>query len=246
MIKVIIANNNDILYNSLSQIALQYEGKVAVLNVTKDKLEKIICRIAPREGLIVLDSDTSVIFCNNILKYIMDRMDKTNVIILVIDSKTVTNIVGQTKEKTHNLFLKKKHANFSTLDAINIVANSIRNTNEIEKNIDDILWKLGFASYFKGTIYLKDAILLAYIDNELLLDMNTLVKKVAERHNIENEKIVRSAMDKSLNNILDYLHTNVLYEVFKDDYDGRKVSVKYLIDLCIRYLEKQRYCCLDY
>lgn len=246
MIKIIIANNNDILYNSLSQITLQYEGKVAVLNVTKDKLEKIICRIAPRESLIVLDSDTSVIFCNNILKYIMNRMDKANVIILVIDSKTVTNIIGQTKEKTHNLFLKKKHTNFSTLDAINIVANSVKNTNEIEKNIDDILWKLGFASYFKGTIYLKDAILLAYIDNELLLDMNTLVKKVAEKHNIENEKIVRSAMDKSLNNVLDYLHTNVLYEVFKDDYDGRKVSVKYLIDLCIRYLEKQRYCCLDY
>ncbi len=239
MIKVIIANNNDILYNSLSQITLQYEGKVAVLNVTKDKLEKIICRNAPRESLIVLDSDTSVIFCNNILKYILNRMDKANVIILVIDSKTVTNIIGQTKQKTHNLFLKKKHTDLSTLDAINIVASSIRNTNEIEKNIDDILWKLGFASYFKGAIYLKDAILLAYMDNELLLDMNALVKKVAEKHNIENEKIVRSAMDKSLNNILDYLHTNVLYEVFKDDYDGRKVSVKYLIDLCIRYLEKQ-------
>lgn len=53
-------------------------------------------------------------------------------------------------------------------------------------------------------------------------------------------------MDKSLNNILDFIDNTRVYNIFGDDYDGRKISVKYLIDLCIRYLEKQRYCCLDY
>ncbi len=245
MVKVIIANNNDILFNSLSNITLQYKGKIEIVNVPTDKLESFICQIGLQENLIILDSATSVIFCNNILKYIMNRKDKANVIILVIDSKTVTNIISQEKQ-THFFFFKKEHSKFSVLDAIDLITNSVKNEIEIEKSIDDILWKLGFASYFKGTIYLKDAILFAYNDNKLLQDMNTLVKKVAEKNNIENEKIVRSAMDKSLNNILDFIDNSKIYSIFGDYYDGRKVSVKYLIDLCIRYLKKQRYCCLDY
>ncbi len=243
MIKVIIANNNDILYNSLSNITLQYKGKIELTNVPKDKLKNFICRIKPREQLIILDSNTSVVFCNNILKNIMNRIDKANIIILVIDSKTITNIINQ--EKSH-LFFRKEQSNFSVLEVINIISDTMKDTLEIEKKIDTILWKLGFATYFKGTIYLKDAILLAYNDNELLQDVNVLIEKVSEKNHVENNKVVRSAMDKSLNNVLDYLHTDVLYNVFGEYYDGRKVSVKYFIDLCIRYLEKERYCCLDY
>lgn len=54
MIKVIIANNNDILYNRLSNITLQYKGKIELTNVPKDKLKNFICRIKPREQLILL------------------------------------------------------------------------------------------------------------------------------------------------------------------------------------------------
>lgn len=86
---------------------------------------------------------------------------------------------------------------------------------------------------------MKDAILLAYNDNKLLQDMNTLVKKVAEKNNVKNDKIVRSAMDKSLNNILDFINTSKIYSVFGDNYDGRKISVKYLIDLCIHFLKNK-------
>lgn len=236
MIKVIIANNNDILYNSLSNLTLHYKGKIELLNVPKDKLKNFICRIKPREPLIILDSNTSIAFYSNILKNMMNQMDKANIIILVIDSKAITNIINQ---KNSHLFFRKEQSNFSILKLINIISDTMKDTLEIEKTIDTILWKLGFTTYFKGTIYLKDAILLAYNDKNLLQDMTMLVKKVAEKNNIENNKVVRSAIDKSLNNVLDYLHTDLLYEIFNDDYDGRKVSAKYFIDLCIRYLEKK-------
>lgn len=138
------------------------------------------------------------------------KMDKANVIILVIDSKTTASIISQEKE-TNQSFLKKEHTSFSTLDVINIVTNSVKNTIKIEKSIDDILWKLGFVSYFKGTIYLKDAILLAYNDKKLLQDMNNIVKKVAKKNNVKNYKLVRSAMDKSLNSILNSIDDSNLY-----------------------------------
>lgn len=243
MIKVIIANNNDILYNSLSNLALQYEEKIEIINVPTDKLRNLICQIKPKENLIILDSNTSVTFCIKVLKNALDRIDTENIIILVIDSKNTTNIINQ--EKSYRFF-RKKHTNSSLFNAVNIIMDSLKDTLEIEKKIDTVLWKLGFTSYFKGTIYLKDAILLAYNDNELLQDMSKLVIKVSEKNNISNDKVVRSAMDKSLNNMLDYIDNSIIYDIFGDDYDGRKISLKYFIDLCIRYLEKQRYCCLDY
>ena len=63
-IKVIIANNNDILFNSLSNIALENESKIEIVNVPMDKLNTLICQIKPRENLILLDSITSVFFPN--------------------------------------------------------------------------------------------------------------------------------------------------------------------------------------
>lgn len=241
-IKVIIANNNDILYNSLSNIALQNETKIEITNVPIDKVYSLLYQIKTKDNLIILESTTSVTFCINILKNAINRIDKENIIILVIDSKHITNIIN--RENQHSFF-KRKQADFSLLDAVNLVADTLKDTLEIDKNIDDIFWKIGLTSYFKGTIYLKDAILLAYSDRNLLLDINKLIKKVAEKNEVINYKIVRSAMDKSLNNMLDNTDKNVIYKIFEDDYDGRKISLKYFIDLCIRFLEKQRYCCLE-
>lgn len=233
-IKVVITNNNDILRNSLSSIALKGESKIEIINVPLDKLDNFICHLKAKHTLIVLDSVTSVSFCCKIIKNAIYRIDKENIIILVLDSKHITNALN------HNEHIKllKKHSEFSLFDAISLVTDSIKDTLEIEKNIDDVFWKLGFTPYFKGTLYLKDAILFAYNDKNLLQDMDILVKKISEKNNFVNEKTVRSLMDKSLNNMLNYTDISVIYNVFKDDYDGRKISLKYFIDLCIRYLEK--------
>ncbi len=186
-IKVIIANNNDILFNSLSKFALQNESKIEIVNVPIDKVNSLIYQIKPRDNLIVLDSITSVTFCTNILKNAINRVDKENIIILVIDSKRITNIINH--EKNHHWLSWKKQTDFSFLDAVNLVADTLKDTLEIEKNIDDIFWKIGLTSYFKGTIYLKDAILLAYSDKSLLLDMNELIIKVAEKNEVMNIKL---------------------------------------------------------
>ena len=241
-IKVIIANNNDILYNSLSDIALQIEEKIEIPNVPTDKLSSLICQIKAKENLIILDSITSVTFCKNILKNAINRLGKTNIIILVIDSNSITNIINHER---HHLFFKRKHLDIPLLDVISLVSDSLRETLELEKNIDNILWKMGFNSYLKGTTYLKDAILFAYSDKKLLLDTQALVKKVAEKNHIFNDKLVRSDMDKILNTVLDFIDTAVIYDIFGDEYDGRKISLRYFIDLCIRYLNKQRYCCFN-
>lgn len=241
-IKVIIANDSDILLNSLSDIALKSEEKVEIINVPTNKLESLICQIRTKENLIILDSITSATFCINVLKNAINRVSKINIIILVIDSNSIPNII--TREKPHSFF-RKKHSDFSLLDIITLVSDSLKETLEIEKDIDTILWRIGITSYFKGSTYLKDAISFAYTDRKLLLDAQALVKKVAEKNDISNYNLVRSDMDKVLNNALDLIDVSVIYDIFEDEYDGRKISLRYFVDLCVRYLEKKRYCCFN-
>lgn len=63
---------------------------------------------------------------------------------------------------------------------------------------------------------------------------------VSQKNNVKNEKVVRSAMDRSLNSMLNYINKQTLYNIFGEDYDGRKISLKYFIDLCIRYLDNEK------
>ncbi len=236
MIKVIIANN-DILYDNLSKIALETKETIEIINVPQNQVNSIIGQIKTRKNLIILDSLTSVIFCSNLLKNAIKT--KVNIIILVMDFSNISSVIT---DHTRHFFFKKKSLDFSLFQTTHLISNALKDTLEIEKTIDNILWRIGLTTYFKGTKYLKDAILLAYSDRTLLLNAQLLVRKVAEKNHISNnkDKIVRSDMDKSLNTALDLLDINVLYDIFKDEYDGRKISLRYFIDLCIQYLENKK------
>lgn len=188
MIKVILTQNNDILYNSLSEIALNYERKIELINVLPDKLTKTICQLKTKENVIILDSNTSVTFCKNILKNAIE-IGRANIIILVIDSSNISSIINH--EKHHSFFQRKPSKN-SIMNIINLITKSLNDTLEIEKN------------------------------------------------NISNDALVRSDMDKALNNVLDLVDQQIIYDIFGTDYDGRKISLRYFIDLCIRYLNNKK------
>ncbi len=234
-IKIIIANNNDILYYKLSNIALKTKEKIEIIYTSENDLESLIRHIKTKKNLIILDSTSAVTTCKNILKNTLNPF--SNIIILVINSKNLFNIINEKKQ--HSIFTKQNSI-FSLLHIINLISDSLNGSLEIEKNIENLLWKLGLGSYFKGTTYLKDAISFAYTDKKLLLNTQILVKKVAEKNKVLDCSLVRSVMDKTLNNTLDLLDINVLYDIFGEDYDGRKISLRYFIDLCIRYIEKHQ------
>lgn len=243
MIKVIISNDNDIIfYNSLSNILLQNELNIELIKIAQNKLGKLICELKPKDTIIILDSNTSIIFIQNVLKNAIENLDtkKVNIIILVVNSNSISNIKY---EYHHHFFKNIHHANL--FDIVKLVSDTLDDCLELEKTVDDILRYLGFTYYFKGTIYLRDAILFAYDDQRLLFDTKALVKKVAKKYKIKNDRVVRSDMDRALNNMLNYIQQDKIYDIFGKNYDGRIISLKYFIDLCIRYLEEKRYCCLD-
>ena len=235
-IKVIIADN-DIMYTHLSKIASKTKEKIEIINVTNDKLYSLICQIKTKQKLIILDPTNSVNFCMNLLKNAICRTNKDDIIILVTNFGNVTNIINYTKQHYH--FLTNKTINFSLLNVLTLISDSLEDFIELEKSVDSILYKLNFTMHFKGTKYLKDAILLASKDKSLLYDTQSLIKEVANKNHIINDKIVRSNIDRALNNMLEYSNINIIYDVF-DNYDGRAISLKYFIDLCVHYLDTKK------
>lgn len=76
-----------------------------------------------------------------------------------------------------------------------------------------------------------------------MLDAKLLVEKVARKNNIVNSNSVRCDMDRTLNERLDSINTSAIYDVFGNNYDGRKICLKYFIELNVKYLEKQNSYC---
>ena len=180
MIKVIIANDNDIIfYKSLSNILMQNELNIELIKIPQNKLNQLICKIKTKNNLIILDSNSSIIFAQNILKNVIENVDldakKVNIIILVVNSYSISNI----KYEYHHHFFSKTYIT-NLFDIVKLVSRSLNDCLEIEKSVDDILIRLGLTYYFKGTIYLRDTILLSYNEQKLLFDTKALVKKVAK------------------------------------------------------------------
>ena len=122
MIKVIIANDNDILYNSLSNFSLQNELNIEIKNVAKNELRNIIHKIKTKDNVIILDSATSVTFLQNVMKNATLKIDtrKLNIIILVIDSNSQQYI----NQEHHYFFKKTKTA--TLFDVVDLVSNSLK------------------------------------------------------------------------------------------------------------------------
>ena len=98
-----------------------------------------------------------------------------------------------------------------------------------------MLWLLRFNLYSKGTVYLSEAIALAYYENSYLYDTNELLQKIAKLHNLD-EKNIRNNIDNALS--LAFKDENLKYDIdfFNGYYDGRKVSLKYFITLAVHYI----------
>lgn len=219
MIKIIIACDND--DNNLRNLK---NNKQIELIETKNNVKDIIknCKKFSPEMLILnLTSNAK----NNeiIIKKILKLYSNKCVIVAGMSSKFY-------------LCFNKVHFLLNFIE--NLYSYKENDTILLEKNILDLLWKLRFNMYAKGTEYVKDAISFAYKDNSLLHDTNELINQLAILYNVD-EKNVRNNIDNVLN--LAFKDENLQYHInfFNGYYDGRKVTLKYFIALSVYYLKIQ-------
>lgn len=214
MIKIIIACDNDkILLSKLKNIA-QIELIYVKINV--EKIIKSFKQNSP--DMLILDFDKKILTKEKIIEKISKLSLNKRLIISVTDSRTYLCF-----DQTYLLLkLIKILEDFTDVS--------------LENAIHDMLWKLHFNLYSKGTIYLKEAIIVAYYNRQLLLDTKKLINEIAQKHN-SNSKNIRNNIDNALN--LAFKYENLQYDIdfFNGYYDGRKISLKYFISLAVHYIE---------
>ena len=112
----------------------------------------------------------------------------------------------------------------------------LKNT-EIDEFIDEMLWLLRFNIYAKGTNYLKTAIFICLIDNYFLSNTNNLMQLLSQIHN-KCPKTIRNNIDNAINSAFQLTDIEYHIKFYNGYYDGRKVSLKYFLNLSIKYIKK--------
>ena len=108
---------------------------------------------------------------------------------------------------------------------------------DINKTIDELLNKLKFDSCHKGTVLIKEGIYIAYTQPMICNRIDDLINILAYRFNYSSTKSARSTMDKCIGQMLkQHRDYKIFCDTFKDFY-GYSLSVKYLINYCVKYLE---------
>lgn len=111
----------------------------------------------------------------------------------------------------------------------------LKNTKE-EKILDEFLWKLRFNVYTKGTEYFKTSILICLVEESYLNDISSLILQLSYIFNT-NPHNIRNSIDNSLNTAFKFEYLQYDIEFFEGYYDGRKVSIKYLINLFVTFIK---------
>lgn len=215
MIKILVACDNDNLFNKLNSSIFE----VTNVKTNKKSIFQSCKHLLP--DMLIVDLN------NKALKYfkIIDKLNEPNINKYIIISE-VRNRVYICFSQPYICFRLIRHIE-SFDDAIE--------KNMLEKIVIDMLLQLHFNLYSKGTWYLKDCIYLAYNNATLLFDTNELISQVAILHN-EDKKNIRNNIDNALN--LAFKYENLQYDIdfFNGIYDGRKMSLKYFMVLAIHYI----------
>lgn len=106
---------------------------------------------------------------------------------------------------------------------------------ELTQNVSELFKRLKFNKIAMGTKYLKRAIIVAYTDQNLLYDNKKLIELVSKELQVK-QKTIRSSIENLIASVNNIHSVESLKEIFGDDYEGEKLSVKVFIALCVNYL----------
>lgn len=110
----------------------------------------------------------------------------------------------------------------------------------VKLDIDRIFFEATLPTNFIGATYLKKAIYIAFRNQDLLNDNKQLIKIVSRLLKVQ-PSAVRGAIDYYIDYINNFLDMDCLFNVLGPITDNRNLSTKYMIDLCVNYLNRKYY-----
>lgn len=100
----------------------------------------------------------------------------------------------------------------------------------------ELLLELKFNLYSSGTIYLIDAINIAYERPFILRNIKDLYIKISKKYNISSSKI-KWSIRNSIDTMNKYISLDLMHSIFHTCDTNFKITPKYFLTMMIEYLK---------
>lgn len=233
MIRVMVAEDN-IDFNSMCCNYLAKDKDIEVISQTLDGESTLMKYLELKPDALLLDLDIPKLNGLEIINTLsLDTNEKHKCNIIVVSGST---------DLCHNLYNTSKVYRImpkpANLDDILLTIKELSPKVELSNNkIRNFLFNLKFNLYSKGSIYLVEAIKLAYKEPILLCDMKKLYSRLGNKYNVNPIKI-----QWSIRNSIELLNKNisidVLHSIFHI-YGNETLTPKYFFTATVEYLNNE-------
>lgn len=235
MIKIMIADDN-VTFNNICCKFLTQDKDIQIVSSTTDGESTLKEYNELKPDILLLDLDLPKINGLDVINNLCldeNERKKNNIIIISGNALLRYNLLNTLKV----FRIMPKPVNFeSLLYTIKEIANQENKIKLDNKELRDFLFSLNFNLYADGTIYLIDALNLAFENPRLLRNIKDLYDKVAELHSVPSNSVkwgIRNSIE-TMN------HNTTKAEIkskFNISYD-KKMTPKYFIPLVISHFQK--------
>ena len=215
---------------------LAKDKDIEIISRTVDGKSTIKEYLTNKPDVLLLDLEMPVLNGLDVIDNLsldINERKKCNIIIVTDDISFRLNITNTSKiykivPKPYNL-----DELLSTIKEIGSTSNELT-----KKEIKDLIYRLNFNMYSKGSRYIVDAIKLAYDDINLLSNVTELYKLIAIMNDEKPNKIqrsIRSSID-IMNNHITKEHLRSFFHI----YDNNIITPKYFFTTVVDYFIEQK------
>ena len=231
MLELMIADDNVHFAEHLNYV-LTKEKDFKVVNISHNGLDTVMSYNYLKPDVLLLDLDMPGLNGLDVIEKLTDS-DKKNIIIITGSPELHSKI--EDTQRIQWIFDKTSLRDEKLVSVIKSIEKNSK-SNKLELTIDSLFKKLKFEPLSKGTIFLKEAIIIAYNNPNNHIEIDCIMKHVAAKHNCKNYKNVHSTIDKCISSTFNK-HTN--YAIFREvfpEFDGYKPSTKIFIGYIMDYI----------
>lgn len=230
--KILIAEDDERqLQNFSSFITKETNFEVAMATNGKDTIDKYL-KLKP--DVLFLDLDMPNINGLGVLRNLKSQNDKRNIIVTSQSKELISNLYDFSN--IYRLMPKPFQYDQAIKSAKEIYQkNTLVSSKETIKNI---LSKLGFNPSASGTSHFIELIFIKYQRRNKKLSLKDLYKIVSTDAGLLTSTSIKWSIENALSSAKRFIDRDLLYSIFDDYNPAFEITISYLSDLIVNYLER--------
>lgn len=235
MVQVMIAEDN-IELSSMYCRFLTKDKNINIISKTRDGESTVEMYQALKPDVLLLDLDMPKLNGLEVINRISkdsDEKNKCNIIVISGNVELMHRLYNTAK--VYRIMPKPTNLD-EVLSLIKDISNAPRELDQIK--LKSLLLELKFNLYSKGTLFLIDAINIAYNNPVLLCKIEDLYNRVSIKNNVSVNKVQRS-----IRSSIDVMNNHISHELLRSFfhiYNNDIIAPKYFFTIIIEYLYKEK------